>query len=313
MKVSARAHPVQGLLCAHGYKDADQKTLPVESIFVSLKSFHTDVGFSFSDTISIQMKGRHVSDDAYERMTGFVGRIFKKLGIKSSYSIDIEPHVPLAQGIGSSASIYAALTKCIVTITGKIFPDKELSALARLGSHSAAASIIGNVSIISGGEYAELLCQGEAFPFKILVLPVEGEKRTEEIHEDMPQSPFYSVWLECARASSLKLKELILKKKFDEIGPIAEKYIHNNFAAISTGPRNILTWNAETFRRIILLKKIRSELNGEFFISTNSGPAVFVYTRSGEETLMKKLKEMDIECHLSEVGGPAALIPNISV
>lgn len=317
-KISAKAHPVQGLLCAHGYKNVERKTLPVESLFTSLEAFHTVIEFTFLDDESIKpvinMKGHDVSDDAYQRITGFVERIFKILNIRSSYSLDIELNFPLAVGIGSSASIFAAITWCIVSFTGKELPGKEISVLARLGSHSAAASILGNISIIRKGEFAEVLCQAESFPYKILVLPVEGKKRSEELHEDMPHSPFYSSWLKFARKTSDSLSTLISEKRFNEIGPIAEKYIHTNFAAISTGPRNILTWNHETFRRVILLRELRTELKGKFFISTNSGPALFVYAELKElEILKEKLDELDIESVISDVGGPASLLSNTNL
>jgi phosphomevalonate decarboxylase len=317
-KIRAKAHPVQGLLCAHGYKDVEQKTLPVESLFTSLEAFHTVVEFTLVDDESIKpvinMKGHDVSDDAYQRITGFVKRIFEILKIRSSYSLDIELNFPLAVGIGSSASIFAAITRCIVSFTGKKLPGKEISVLARLGSHSAAASILGNISIIKKGKYAEVLCQAGSFPYKILVLPVEGKKRSEELHEDMPHSPFYSSWLKFARKTSSSLSTLISGKRFNEIGPIAERYIHTNFAAISTGPRNILTWNHETFRRVILLRELRTELNGTFFISTNSGPALFVYAEHEElEILKEKLKELQIESVMSDVGGPASLLPDANL
>lgn len=320
MKSTARSYPVQGLLCAHGYKDSKLRTLPIESIFISLDAFETNVKFTFLDTKSravtpeIKMNGLPASKPAYKRMTSFINRAFEILKVTGSYTIDISQNFPLAIGIGSSASIYAALTVSIVNAFKKELPLKELSALARLGSYSAASSIIGNICIIRSSDHheeniAELLCEKDSFPYSILVLPVEGDKRSEEIHEDIVKSPFYSQWIKCARETSRKLETLISKKQFDKIGPIAEHYIYNNFAAISTGPRNILSWNEGTLKRIILLRKLRSELNSSFFISTNSGPAVFVYTKPEEQnTIKESLAKMGIECIHSGIGGAAFVI-----
>jgi phosphomevalonate decarboxylase len=323
MKSTAKAHPVQGLVCAHGYKNSKLRTLPVESIFISLDVFETTVNFTFLETKSrpitpeIKMNGLPASQSSYKRMTAFFNRVFEILKISGSYTVDIFQNFPLATGIGSSASIYAALTVSIVNAVKKELSLKELSALARLGSYSAASSIVGNISIIRSSDHheeniAELLCKKESFPYSILVLPVEGDKRSEEIHEDMVKSPFYSEWLKCAKETSRKLETLISKKQFDKIGPIAERYIYNNFAAISTGSRNILSWNGGTLKRIILLRKLRSELESSFFISTNSGPAVFVYTKPEEQKKIEEaLANMGIECIPNEIGGAASTISSI--
>lgn len=316
-QATCKAHPVQGLVCAHGYYDAEYKTLPVESVFVSIGALESVVTFTLSTTVNrplIRFLGDDLPVEWYERMTSFVDRVLALFSLTGSYTIDVEQNFQSSIGVGSSAAVYAALTKSIVDAVGKKLTIRELSGLARLGSYSAAAAIVGNVSVIRTGDsyadnVAEVICLGEDFPCHILVLPVSGEKRSEEIHADILSSPFYEVWLQRAKALSKEVVSLVSAGRIDELGSRVEPYIYENYATICTGSMNLLSWKPETVRRIELLRDFRVASGASFFISMNSGPAVFVYVKPEDTpTLLSYLEEAGVECVVSSVGSAALLL-----
>ena len=311
-QATCKAHPVQGLVCAHGYKDTQLKTLPVESVFVSISVLEALVTFTWSTTSDpsvIKFLGQDLPVKWHERMTCFVNRIMAMFSLTGSYRIDIEQNFASGIGVGSSAAVYAALTKSIVNAAGIEVSNRELSALARLGSYSAAAAIVGNVSVIRTGtshadSVAEVICLAENFPYRLLVLPVGGEKLSEEIHADIISSPFYEVWLRRAKALSKDVVSMLSTGKIDALGSKVEAYIYENYAAICTGSMNLLSWKAETLQRLELLRNFRVASGLTFFISMNSGPAVFVYVEPDHAPIIiSYLKEAKVECLVSDVGG----------
>jgi phosphomevalonate decarboxylase len=318
MKATCIAHPVQGLVCAHGYKDPEEHTLPVETVFVSIGALQASVSFTYLTGADfrpvMRFGGREISDDWYNRMMVFVNRILKLLGVNGSYIIDIQQNFQSGIGIGSSGAVYAALTKSIVHAIGKQLPIRAISGLARLGSYSASAAIVGNVNVIRTADFpsdnvAEVIYPGKDFPYSLIILPVDGEKRSEDIHADIVSSPFYSVWLQRAQALSEEVISLILTGRIGEVGPKVEPYIYENYAAICTGSMNLLTWKSETLRRLELLRDLRTKLGIHFFISMNSGPAVFVYIKlEDQDFLLSYLAKSGIEYIVSHIGGPALLL-----
>lgn len=71
------AHPVQGLVCAHGYADAGLKSLPVESVFAAIEAFETSVRFTLQKAgkpIAISCNGRPVSPDWSASIRAFISQ-----------------------------------------------------------------------------------------------------------------------------------------------------------------------------------------------------------------------------------------------
>lgn len=312
------AHPIQGLLCAHGYKIKELKILPVQTIYVALSCFHTKVRFSLVDdnrsSRDVSCNSHEIRTDEKQRIIDFTQRVLERFGCNASFNIEISQNFPVAIGIGSSSSLFASLTYSIINALGVNLSLKEISSIARLGSNSAAASVLGNVSIVLNGNkphhtYAQILCNKDDFPFKIIVLPIEGEKRSEDIHSDIVLSPYYSCWLKRTKKRSSALERLLIKKDFNKIANLIETYIYEHFATIITGPSHIVPWNEKTVSTIMLLRKIRAEEQLNFFISMNSGPAVFIYYYNDlHDKITNLLNTLNFRYVISDVGGSVNII-----
>jgi mevalonate pyrophosphate decarboxylase len=311
--VTCSAHPVQGIVCAHGYADSKLKTLPVETVFASIGALETIVRFSLlpgKAAPRVICNGRAVPASWANSVEQFV-RIaqLQSTGERLSYAISIHQNFRSGIGVGSSAAIYAALARCLVRVFNLDLPDE--SAFARLGSYSAAAATVGGISVIRSGpghsdNIAEAVCSANNFPFRILVLPVDGEKQSSDLHQDMPKSTYYDAWLAEARRVSQSVVASIRNHDWPSLASEVEHYLYTNFAAMSTGPRNLLPWRPTTLRRLSQLTEIRQEAKLPFFMSMNSGPAVFVYVRPRSlEALLSCLRKKRIPCLLSQVGGGA--------
>ena len=310
------AHPVQGLVCAHGYADSHLKTLPVETVFAAIAAFQTRVHFDLLGNgmaIDIRSNGRAVPTSWASKISAFTGDVLAKVGHRGGYRVRIRQNFPSAIGVGSSAAIFAALTRCLVQVVGGSPNLGEISALARLGSYSAAAAVSGEISAIRSGNsheanFGEVVCPKDRFPFQMLVLPVRGEKQSADIHADMPNSLYYEVWLREAQRVSGSVVRAFTDRNWVELAAEVEHYIYANLGAISTGPRNLVPWRPGTLLRLSMLAELRKKSGLKFFVSMNSGPAVFVYAHPSEaQTLIEHLRRNRIACVLSEIGSGVRL------
>lgn len=306
--VTCVAHPVQGLVCAHGYADVGLKSVPVESVFAAINAFETHVRFSLQKAgkpIAISCNGRSVPPDWSASIRAFIRRSVPESEI--AYQINIRQNYRSGIGVGSSGAIYGALARCLVRIF-ELDPT-DASALARLGSYSAAAATTGGISVVRSGarhldNVAETICPADEFPFRMVVVPVDGEKQSRDLHEDMPRSLFYEPWLHEARRVSKYVVAAIVARDWQAVGTEVERYMYTNFAAMITGPRNLLPWRPTTMRRLLQLAEIRSESRLPFFIGMNSGPAIFAYTKPRDlEPLLARMHAKRIPCLSSEIGG----------
>lgn len=312
------AHPIQGLLCAHGYKIKELKILPVQTIYVALSCFHTQVKFSLIDdnrsSKNVYSNNHEIKSEEKERIINFTQRVLERFNCKHSFNIEISQNFPVGIGIGSSSSLFASLTYSIINALGVSLSLKEISSIARLGSNSAAASVLGNVSIVLTGNehhqsHAQILCNKEDFPFRIIVLPIVGEKSSESIHSDIVLSPYYSYWLKRTKKRSSALEKLLKRKDFNKIADLIETYIYEHFATIITGPSHIVPWSEKTISKIMLLRKIRVEEQLNFFISMNSGPAVFIYYYNDlHDKIINVLNTLNLRYVISDIGGCVDLV-----
>lgn len=321
-RIASRAHPVQGILCAHGYRNATERTLPVEAIFVAIRAYEVRATCEIVDSarakLELYSNGKTLEGAAKERMAEFIGRL------NTSYwpchlKIDLRQNFASQIGIGSSAAVFASVGCALCSIESQPIQERRLSAVARLGSYSAAAAVTGNVSVIRVREEAEenlgeVLCPSHEFPFRLLVVPIHGSKHSEDIHADIVRSRYYATWKAAAQATSTEMVRSIQARDWESVGQLAENYIFENLSAICTGPRRLMPWVPDTFRVLQHLRDFRATEGLNFFISTNSGPAVFVYANPGEApTICRELKRLGMDPVESDVGGKACLLESSDV
>ena len=313
--VSSVAHPVQGLVCVHGYTDTALRTLPAPGVFASIEAFTVTIKLRTLQNSNaspvIRQCGNALPTNWESRMREFISIIFGRFNVQHSCIVDIEQNFDSAIGLGSSAAIYAALTVALTYSLQKELSTTELSLLARLGSYSAAASITGNISRIDVSDraeenYSKVICDKDVFPYRIIVLPVSGKKESEQIHSEIVKSPYYSTWLSRAQLISERVSADFRKGLFSAAGNLIESFIFDNQAAISTGPNNLVLWSGHTLQRILILRRLRIERDLSFFISMNSGPAVFIYALPDElPTILEELNNAGIDYVISNIGGAA--------
>ncbi len=94
-RASAYAHPVQGLLCAHGHADEALRLLPVEPIYAAIGIWRTTVSFEWQATHTTCCRaavsgGIAVQGVALRRLTFFVENVLARLRRSGEYELEIQ-------------------------------------------------------------------------------------------------------------------------------------------------------------------------------------------------------------------------------
>ncbi|AKQ33366.1 diphosphomevalonate decarboxylase [Candidatus Coxiella mudrowiae] len=207
---------------------------------------------------------------------------FTFLDIKA-FRLELNFNIPIAAGLASSSSSYAAIIKAMNDFFGWQLNGKTLSILARLGSGSACRSVFeGFVQWHCGTDpagmdsYAEPLNQN--WPELCVGLHiVSSQKKTTSSREGMKRtvatSALYTAWPQKVNEDLISLKKAITQKDFSLLGRAAESNALAMHATMLAAWPPLMYSSPETIQ---LLKKIwmLREKGLEIYFTQDAGPNI---------------------------------------
>lgn len=207
--------------------------LPVNgSLSISLGTHGSHTTIRAADADSITLNGERAAADSvlHRRTFAFIGHI--RRGAPQPLAIDSTNTIPTAAGLASSASGFAALTRALNTYWQLDLPEPVLSALARIGSGSAARSLWhGFVKWDKGGKAdgsdstAAPIASGWQ-DLRIALLPIDsGTKKTtsgDGMNHTTATSPLYAAWPETAARDLATIEAAIHARDYTTLGATAE-------------------------------------------------------------------------------------------
>ena len=292
MKATAFA-PVNVALIKYWGKRDEKLRLPVNS---SLSVNLTKMG---TVTTVAWVKGLK-QDEADERMIKHLDRIRGLAKINFKAKVVTQNNFPVAAGLSSSASGFAALTLAATAAAGLKMSEKELSRLARLGSGSACRSIPnGWVEWVKGKDdftsYAKTIFPTRHWDLRILVVILSQQEKkvsSTDGQELAKTSAFFKERVKGIDQKIIKIKQAIKEKNFREIGVIMEEDCLNMHAVMLTSQPSLIYWLPETVRVIQAIREWR-EQGLESYFTINTGQNVFVFCEpNNEDQLVDKLSHL---------------------
>ncbi len=191
--------------------------------------------------------------------------------------IETQNTINTANGLASSASAFAAITKGILSFFEENFTQKEQSIIARLGSVSASRSIITSnfVKLVQNEEYSYSEEIKTDLKLYFCIANISSEVKyissREAMRISIANSNEYEKWLEKNEEDLQKMEILINKKDIKNI----HKLIIENSENLSNLMKNTGI-NYDKNETIILKKKIKELYNNGFNISftQDAGPNI---------------------------------------
>ncbi|MBS2025416.1 MAG: diphosphomevalonate decarboxylase [Deltaproteobacteria bacterium] len=197
-------------------------------------------------------------------------------GIHEKAAIESHNEFPTAAGLASSASGFAALAVAACAAAGLKKSTAELSALARLGSGSAARSVPGGWSVWRD-ETAEQVFPPSHWDVRMVVaLCAAGPKEVgsrDGMKLSKETSPYHAAWIaQCERDLPEALKHLAARD-LDALGALAERNALRMHADALAAAPPLLYWQPATIGCLKQLARLR-EGRVRAWATIDAGPHV---------------------------------------
>ena len=231
----------------------------------------------------------------------------------SEYDLTIDSNntFPTAAGIASSSSGFAALAGSLAAFFELELSDRELSALARTGSGSAARSVFGGFTRFDSGSHeAYRIYPADHWPeLRVLVAITDTARKPIGSRAAMERtrttSPYYDAWVSDSFSLVDEAVAAIAGRDIERLGTaMRASYLRMTGSMLASDPP-VIYWISQSISVIHLCDELRS--NGIHAWETmDAGPQVKILTTAHDVPAIRTaLEESSAVVHVleSEIGG----------
>lgn len=316
MKVTAVAHPIQGLMKYHGLLNPAKRIPFHDSISVcegALFSTTTVEADQSVEADSFKINGAEPSEREMERIRVVLDEIRNRQQSSVHLRVKSENSLRDAKGVGFSASGMAALGYAANRALEAGLNDRELSEAVRLGAGSATRSLAGGFAIWyadrDGGSYAERLPCPAQESFRMLIAPIPSKVKTDEAHREVLTSAFFTARIRSVRHNVKEMASAVRSGDLVKVCEMAETDTLSLHAVTMTGSARMVLWEPKTIEIIKVVQRLREEDGVPCWFSIDTGPSVFINTDSDHVLQAKAALEMVAPKLIeSRVGGAPRLV-----
>ncbi len=280
MQGIAIAQPNIALIKYWGKRDVALNLPAVGSISITLRELHTRMHVIFDDGLGADTLT--VNDVPDEKMLPRLSACLDRVAGRDRPRARIasQCNFPIAAGLASSASSFAALTVAAAHAAGKSLTSAELASFAGQASGSAARSLLGGfveLSNTNGGIAVDTLCEADEWPFAVVVAITESGPKavgsTEAMEISRRTSPFYSNWVDQQAADLDTARAAIHDRDFTKLAQVAEHNCLKMHSIMWASRPPMVYWNAATMRCLETVRSLQARDIGVFF-TIDAGPQV---------------------------------------
>lgn len=277
---------------------AEDLNIPLNnSISMTLADAHTtttvawdDSGCLPEDTVAID--GVHLDGPSAERVVAHLDRLRALAGVSDRARVVSNNNFPMASGIASSASGFAALTVAGAAALGLRLDATRLSAVARQGSGSASRSLFGGFvewergwgrgesessSLLDSRSVAHPIHDEEHWALRdVIAIVSTGAKRVSSSggHRLAATSPFNAARTACVGAWLDTVRRAIAERSFSLLGPVLEADALAMHGVMMTSAPSLLYWQPGTLEVLQAVRAWREEEGVPVYFTIDAGPNV---------------------------------------
>lgn len=295
-EVVCRASPSLALVKYWGKKSSRENLPATPSLAVTLGGINTETRVKLSEKDTISLDGE--SQDIRRFLPLFAK--FRQIAGKNVYfRVETVNDFPSSSGLASSSSGFAALSVACARVLNLDLAPEELSALARMGSASAARSLFGGFTLLPAGGYAARQLFGpEYWPeFRILIALVSRKAKPISSRAAMEAtrttSPYYRAWLRNAAALLDPALQALKQRDIEGLGSVARLSYSRMHAALLASNPPVLYWLPTTVAVIRECQRLREE-GLQAWETLDAGPQVKILCLEPElEMIRRRLTGLD--------------------
>lgn len=258
MRAIARAQPNIAVVKYWGKRDLARNLPAVGSISVTLSTLFTEMQLEIDAALCDDVL---VINDAENR--SMLARVSNCLNLlagadRPAVRVHSKSNFPIAAGLASSASAFAALVVAADAVFGLSLPTAQLASLAGRASGSAARSLFGGFVELENDaddiKVTGLLSPAE-WPLEIVVaITAPGPKPVssgDAMEISRKTSPFYDRWVEQQAGDLSAARAAIQQRDLQRLGAVAE---HNclKMHSVMWGSRPpMIYWNSADRKSVV--------------------------------------------------------------
>ena len=280
MRATATAQPNIALIKYWGKRDVERNLPAVGSISITLRELYTRMSVEFDASLSSDRLTVNGASD--EKMLPRLSRCLDQVAgaERMRARISSNCNFPIAAGLASSASSFAALTVAGAAAVGRSCTVGELANMAGRASGSAARSLFGGFVELSNADdhiEVETLRDAADWPLSVVVAITEkGPKpvgSTEAMEISRETSPFYANWIEQQPQDLRAAREAIAARDFAALAAVAEHNCLKMHSIMWASRPPIVYWNAATMRCLQTVRELQGD-GLDVFFTMDAGPQV---------------------------------------
>jgi diphosphomevalonate decarboxylase len=316
MRATAQAQPNIALVKYWGKRDVERNLPAVGSLSITLASLWTRTTVEFSKDLpadEFSLNG--------ELRPAMIGRVSKCLdslplfaGQRPAARVTSECNFPVAAGLASSASAFAALVRAACSAAGRDLDRQSLARLAGQASGSAARSLYGGIAELLAGEQqitVRELCGPGDWPLRVVVAVTESGPKPvssgDAMRRSAETSPFYRRWVEQQANDLDTARKAVEARDFPALGAIAEHNCLKMHSVMWSSRPPMVYWNSATMACMETVRRLQDAGEAVFF-TIDAGPQLkAVCLPESEDAVAAALKDVPGVCSIMRTGlGPGA-------
>lgn len=318
---TAIAHPNIAFIKYWGNQGSEWNIPLGNSISMNLAAFETKTTIEFNDKFSsdsLILNKQDASYEALQRTVEFLDKFRSLYHFEGNAKIVSENNFPTGAGIASSASGFAALALACLAASQVEYDEKDVSALARIGSGSASRSVpTGYVEWIQGKNHSDSYSISIAdknhwnLIDTIVMIDSSHKKITsKQGHRIASSSPLQNMRVQHINERIEICRKSILNKDFSTLASISEADTLLMHSVMMSSSPALYYLQPETLAVIETIRDLRE--NGlETFFTIDAGANVHtITTEKDKEKVINKLqnKFSQFPMRSSNTGNAARLL-----
>lgn len=297
MKVTAVSAPNIALIKYWGNRNNELRLPAADSLSITLDSPHTTVEVEPSDTFTM----RSFDETGKEKVqtATSIARLKNHFDLTQAYlestnrldectehvSVVIRSQIPPSIGIASSAAVFSCLAEAYAGLLAEQpLTREQISIIARLGSGSAARSVMGGFVALknTGGDEIGSASTMQIAPadhwalHDIILVPDQKEKKvgSTEGHAMAATSPLFAERIKHIPRRMQECIDAILTKNFEKLQRVAEEDTLDMHRVMQTQNPPLNYLSDETHRIIGEIESLRKNEHLEVLYTMDAGPTV---------------------------------------
>lgn len=278
MRADAQAQPNIALIKYWGKRDIEQNLPAVSSLSITLDSLWTRMSVRFSDALS--QDELTINETRNEKMLPRVSACLDLVAGRDRLcaTISSKGNFPIAAGLASSASAFAALVVAAAEASGKHCDALSLARIAGAASGSAARSLFGGFVELQAGDASidvKTIAAADEWPLTVVIaITEEGQKPVssgDAMIRSAESSPFYSIWLEQQPADLATARNAVLQRDFTQLAIVSEHNCLKMHSVMWASRPPIVYWTSATLSCMEAVRRLQADGHAVFF-TIDAGP-----------------------------------------